>query len=717
MPVDASKAQEQWDRFVYCRDSGHVEFLVKADKCDKFFKGEQWEKDDLAALKEARRPAMTINKIISTVGTVLGEQIFNRTEVLFRPKNGAKPETAEALTKVWLHVSQENQLPWARSDMFCDGIIRSRGFVDMRIKFDDNMQGEIEITNLNSKNVVIDPDAEGYDPDEWNDVFVTKWLSGQDISVLYNEDDAEFLSSRDTASYAFGYDSLDRVRDRFGTPETLGNASAFDSDKHMVRRHIRVLERQYRLLNKQLHFVDVETGDMRPIPHDWKRDKIAALLEKTGGRISTTKKLVKRIRWCVTADNVVLHDEWSPYQHFTVVPYFPYFRYGTTIGIVENLLGPQEILNKVSSQELHIVNTTANSGYVVEEDSLVNMTTEELEQQGAKTGIVLEYRKSAQPPQKIQPNQVPTGLDRISSKAEDSIKNISNVSDSMQGFDRADVAAKAIAYKTQRGSVNMTKIMDNLERTDYILARNGIDLIQAFYTEPRLINITHSDITRESEQVSVNQQQQDPATGEMEIINDLTLGEFDITITTTPARASIEDTQFEQARGLREIGVQIPDSVLIENSRLSRRAEIIKQMTGDKESPEMQAQMQMQQRTQEAQVAGLEADVADKQADTQLKLAKVQELMQNDGQQAQQEMGMKREEMSASLEFKVAELELKQKEMERKLELQQEAHQLTMRIKQQEAEQNAKLREEDAVAKRAQMLRTQQTGGQGGRVE
>ena len=64
-------------------------------------------------------------------------------------------------------------------------------------------------------------------------------------------------------------------------------------------------------------------------------------------------------------DNVVLHDDWSPYKHFTVVPYFPVFVHGHTLGMVENLLDPQEILNKVSSQELHIVNTTATNPVTV----------------------------------------------------------------------------------------------------------------------------------------------------------------------------------------------------------------------------------------------------------------------------------------------------------------------------------------------------------------
>jgi len=707
MPVDAAKSQENWERFQYCRDRGHLEFITKADRCEQFFAGEQWSKEDIALLKEQRRPAMTINKILSTLGNIFGEQIQNRTEILFRPKNGSPDDTAEALTKIWMHVSQENQLPWVRSDVFADGCIRSRGFYDVRLKFTDSMEGEIEISQLNSKNVVIDPDADAYDPDTWNDVFITKWLSGQDISILYNQEDGEYLSSRDGTSFVYGFDSLERTRDRFGG--IMPVAGYFDyADPHNVRRNIRVLERQYRKLDKQLHFVDIETGDMRPVPKDWDRNRIADLLSKAQGQLSTIKKLVKRIRWCVTADNVTLHDDWSPYKHLTVVPYFPYFRYGKTIGIVENLLGPQEILNKVSSQELHIVNTTANSGWILEAESLVNMTVQELEQKGATTGLVLEFRKGAEPPIKIQPNSTPTGLDRISYKAEEHIKTISGVSDSMQGFDREDVAAKAIQYKTQRGSVNMTKVLDNLERTDYILARNCVDIIQEYYTEPRIVNITHADVTQTPEQVSVNQY--DEATGA--ITNDLTVGEYDITVTSSPHRASLEDSQFEQALGMREAGINIPDSVLIENSRLTRRAEIVKQMEGDKESPEFQAEQARATRAKEAEVAGLEADVEVKRATAAKTMSEAQtDTGQLDLEKMQAELQMERERLDMELQKMREEMALKQQEMEMKLQMQAREHQQDAAIKEQEAAQNAQIREEDAVLKRQMMAKNAAESG------
>lgn len=702
MPVNTSVATEQWYRFRWCVERGHFDFIQKADNCDRFFAGLQWSQADLNTLALARRPALTINKIISTLGTIQGEQIYNRNEVLFRPSAGAKAETAEVLSKVWLQIAQNNQLPWTRSDVFADGIIRSRGFYDVRLDFNDAMQGEVRITQLNSKNVVIDPDAEEYDPDFWNDFFISKWLTYQDIAILYSQDDADYLKDKESSLFPYAFDSIERVRDRFAGQALQGSYYGILDSAH-VRRNIRVIERQYRVLAKQRHFVDIEAGDMRPIPDGWDREKIGSVLQKAGGSLNVIDKQVKRIKWTVTADNTVLHDDWSPYRHFTCVPYFPQFRYGRTIGIVENLLGPQEMLNKVSSQELHVVNTTANSGWKVKQGALRNMSLEELEQSGATTGIVLELDdiKNAE---KIAPNQTPTGLDRLSYKAEEHIKTISNVSDSMQGFDREDVAAKAIQYKTQRGSVNMTKVLDNLERTDWILARNVLDLIQAYYTEERLIHITHDDVTQEAEQLTVNTYNE--ATGEIE--NDLTLGEYNIVITSTPYRASMEDSQFEQAKALREIGVAIPEEVLIENSRLMRRAEIVKKMQEQATSPEAQQRKDIELRTLSAQAGKLEAEVSDKQADTQLKMAKANtEARAASGDaQAAEMMKLKAEEEMALREHEMEvwkmqeEMKLKREMAQQDMALKREMHQMDLEFKQQENAQKLQQQQQDAEAKR-----------------
>jgi len=631
MPVNSELTYKTWLRYAQVRDNGHTRFVEKVDKCERFVRGEQWDPNDRALLESVMRPVLTINKILSTVSNVMGEQINARSEISFRPRSGAPASTAEVLTKVFKQISDNNQLDWKRSEMFADGIIGSRGFLDIRLGMNDHAQGEVKIENLNRKNVLIDCDADDYDPDNWGEVFTTKWVTADDIAVLYGEEDAELLRNRDNASFPYGYDSIQMNRDRFGDPRTATYNNGLDNSN--VIRNIRIVERQHRMLDRQMHFMNPRTGDMRAVPKDFTKQEQQFFAQTYGFQL--VPKLVRRIRWTVIADNVVLHDDWSPYKHFTVVPYFPYLRYGQTVGLVENLLGPQELLNKVTSQELHVVNTTANSGYKVKAGSLANMTIGELEQKGAKTGLVIEVNGDPDKDVvKISPNQVPQGLDRISYKAEESIKSISGISDSMQGMDRADVAAKAIQAKKQAGGTNLIKPMDNLVRTDYIIARNVLCLVQEFYTEERLMTITHDEATGETETFSINQPNPEPAPEEgaepaenpyQEIINDLTLGEYDVVVSSVPRRETLEDSQYEQALSMREAGVQLPDSVLIDASRLNNKKDIIKQMAGDQTSPEALAAKQLQQRGQAAEVALAEAKAQSTGAETGLKQAKAQE--------------------------------------------------------------------------------------------
>lgn len=696
MPVNNELAMQVWRRYAWLRDNGHLSYVAKASKCEDFFVGLQWDQNDLALLKAYKRPALTINKIISTIANVLGEQIFNRTDVAFKPRNeGATSEVADALTKVFMQIGDNNQLPWVRSDVFCDGVVGSRGFFDVRLDFTDSLRGEVRVEQLNPKNVLIDGDADEYDPDKWGDVIVTKWMSPDQIEMLYSAADAKLLRGRQDSYFPWGYDSIDRDRDRFGIPRGHYTYGSENDDSDGNARNIRVIERQWRKLAKVLHFVDIETGDMRPVPFDWDDQRVQAHLAQNPN-LTITKKLIQRIRWTVVADNVVLHDDWSPYKHFTVVPYFPYFRRGRTVGLVENLIGPQELLNKVSSQELHVVNTTANSGWKVKRNALQNMSTAELEQRGAQTGLVLELDEIANA-EKIQPNQTPSGLDRISYKAEEHIKSISGVSDYMQGFAREDVAAKSVTANKQSGQANLAKVMDNMNRTDFILARNILDLVQEYYTEQRLLFITTDRMTNATEQLTVNQ-----ITPEGEIVNNLTLGEYAVVITNQPERDTFEETQFDQALRLRmEAGVQLPDKYLIQSSRLKNKADIIKDMEGDAESPEAQRAAALQARSQEAEVAKLEAEAMQKQTDAQLKQAKAQKELASIGEDSgQNEILLEQQKMEAEMATEQAKMEqehaLAVQKMEMEFQLKREQMQQEMQLKRESAQVDAQIKQEAA---------------------
>jgi hypothetical protein len=378
-----------------------------------------------------------------------------------------------------------------------------------------------------------------------------------------------------------------------------------------------VIERQYKKLDRYAHFVNPATGESRQVPETWDEDRVKYVAKFFNLQI--IQKLCRRIRWTVSADNVVLHDDWSPYKHFTIVPYFPYFRRGKTIGLVENLIDPQELLNKSESQNLHIINTTANSGWKIKSGSLTNMSIEELEERGAETGLVMEI--SGDPDKdavKITPNSVPTGHDRLAYKAEEHIKGISGVPDSAQGMDRADVAAKAIQQKKISSKTNLVKPLDSLVRTDYIIGRNTLDLIQEFMSEEQVLTIVKDSITGATEDFTVNEM-----TPEGEVLNDLTIGEYGIVVSSQPQRETLEDNEFEQLVAMRkDIGIKIPDHVIIDASKLRNKKEIILAMEGDKNSPEAKKQAEQAARMAEATVSKEEGEAAVKHADASLRTAK-----------------------------------------------------------------------------------------------
>ena len=368
-------------------------------------------------------------------------------------------------------------------------------------------------------------------------------------------------------------------------------------------------------------------------------------------------KKMRRVRWTVTADTVVLFDDYSPYDHFTIVPYFPYFRRGKPFGMVRNLLSPQEQLNKITSQELHIVNTTANSGWIVESGSLSGMTADDLEEHGAETGLVLEYNRGSTPPGKIPPNQIPTGLDRLGQKAARNIKEISGITDAMLGMDSPEVSGVAIQAKQGRGSLLLQVPLDNLAKTRQYLAEKILQMIQTYYTEERVIQITdESDPYKPRQKLRVNEMSPEGL-----VINDLTIGEYDVIVGTAPARDNFDEMQFAEAIELRGVGVPIPNDMIVEYSHLSRKADIaerIRQMEGTAPPTEQQVQLQQFQlesqiRSTQLEIAKLEAEVTRLQTESALNVAKTQA--------AEQDPQLKVAELQSKIQTKREELSLRER--------------------------------------------------------
>lgn len=579
-------ANWNWNHYVRGRDMGHIDYMKRAQLCENFYlgAGRQWDLEDRAQLEAEGRPALEINRILPIINSLLGYQINNRMQANLLPKRTLEDtERAKVTQKVVNQIFEHNQFEWKESEVFADGIIQQRGFYDVRVDFDDQFNGEVTIDVLDPLDVMPDPDAKSYDPKDWRRVIITKWLRYNEIIDLYGRDVVDQISDweNDKGSGTYDFDQL--VRNTFGNNgisnqeiyyDEQGNRSMFTfthfnygQDPDMCdtnAKKVRVVEHQHKRRTTVKYFVDPDTGDMREVPETWNQQKAKIFATEYG--LKVVKRERDKIRWTVTAGHVTLHDDWSPYREFTVVPYFAYFRRGKTISVVDNLISPQQQLNKMSSQALHVANTTANSGWTLEEDSLADgMSVEDLEKYGAKAGVVIVYKRGKQAPAKIQPNRVPGALQAIIDRAGADIPEISGVTPAFQGKTADRIAGSTMGNAQAHSALQVGGPIDNLARTRYLLVHRVLNLVQQFYTNEQIFLIKGVDEkgNQTVEELPVNQPQEDGS-----ILNDLTLGEYSIAIDSVPARATYEASQFAQLMEMRTAGLYIPDDEIMLRSNV-----------------------------------------------------------------------------------------------------------------------------------------------------
>ena len=588
-PTDQSRlAAENWERYMYGVTRGHREYTAMAAVLEGYYTGGQYDRDgrmlpgghwneaDLAVLDEQGRPAYEFNQVMPAVNAALGYQISNRMDIAFRPRQGdATKELAEVRSKVAMQIAANNDLHWCESEVFADGMIQQRGYFECRMDFDDNVLGELRVTIPDPLDVIPDPDAKTYNPSGWGDVIVTRWLTAEEIESLYGKKARKIAeesgSGQFMANSDFGEADADVTeRNKFG--DVTGRHDSEYSTAGMVR--YRIIDRQ-KWVRERSNVAIHPSGDIRPLGGDETPDAIAEM-QRNG--ILITKRTVKKVRWTVSTIDTLLHDGWSPYDRFTIIPFFAFFRRGKTRGLVDNAIGPQKALDKGISQAIHIINTTANSGWQMEEDQLTNMTSLQLEEVGAKTGLVLERKKGTQPLQKIQANAMPPGVEKLIDLAAYTLKDVT-VPDAMRGTQSPETSGIAIQSKQHAAQQGLSVPLDNLARTRNMLARWIDYAITKYYDSERVFRITKTDpMTGQEidEKLPINQF--DPASGMY--FNDMTAGEYDVVISEQPMQVTFENSQFTQAMELKNAGVNIPDNVVIRHSNLSDKHEIIQQMEG-----------------------------------------------------------------------------------------------------------------------------------------
>jgi hypothetical protein len=157
--------------------------------------------------------------------------------------------------------------------------------------------------------------------------------------------------------------------------------------------------------------------------------------------------------------------------------------------------------------------------------------------------------QSPGPPVRMAGADVPAALMRESELASEEIKAVTGIYDASLGNRSNETSGIAIRSRQQQGEISTFNYSDNMakgvRRTWEIL----IDLIPKVYDSQRSIRILGADGSDKYTKVNVV----DPMTGE--VINDLSRGKFDVTVTTGPSYAT---QRMEAAQVYAELGQTNP---------------------------------------------------------------------------------------------------------------------------------------------------------------
>lgn len=603
------------ERFQAAADK-QAQWAKVAKLCVDALEGRQWSAADLAKLEAEGRPALVINKILPLFRLVVGYFANNRTDIKYLPGNDGSgtADIARVLSHVSKHISERNHLAYSQAEVFIDGTLTGRGYWDMRLDFRSNLLGHAAWKPLDPFSVYPDPEADEYDLNSGNFVVTSRWASVDEIENAYGKAALEAAlpvlgGSSPPALPLAPHGVEDEISPRRGFGQEEDSAKGWGYFQNQwnnwfdpYRKSVRMLDIQHYVRTWAWHFVDLKTGDLKRIPDHFGQDKVQKMLasmQAMGQQVTVVNMRVRRLRWTQMVGHVMVADDWSPYDTFTIVPYFPYFRRGTTQGFVEPLLDPQREINVRRSARINIIGRSSNGGWKYAEGSLTPEQEQNLKRNGGKPGFALKYKAfdaKGQPlphPDQIQPAQAPVSIEQLEKEAEGDIKEIAGINDAALGLmDAGTASGRAIRARQQGAVIGLELSMLNWHRTMELAGKKQLEIIQGHYTEERVLAVMGKD--NNPVKMAINQRS---AAG---IINDVTLGTYSVSIDETTANESFLAAQFAELMELRGMGLPIPDDHLIDASSIPRKEEVKVALAQARE----QAALGMQPEGVSAPVAG-----------------------------------------------------------------------------------------------------------------
>ncbi len=479
----------------------------------KFAAGDQWPVDIQNSRQLEARPCLTINKIDSYVRQVTNQQRQQRPRIKVHGMNNeADAKLAQIITGICRHVEVNSDADNAYDNAFDYAVRMGWGFIRVTTDYvsEDSFDQEIYIKPVeNPFTVYFDPNSVAPDGSDAEKCLITTVMDKKIFHSMYPDaDDGSGFSQRGT-----------------------GDSNA----EWVMKEDIRIAEYFYTERKKaKLAMLSDGTSvyqDELPDPE---------MMAAAGIEVIDTRDSYKKvIKWVkLTAMEILEEGDWGG-KYIPIVPV-----YGQQLivenkrkkfGLVRMAKDPQRMYNFWQTAATESVALAPKAKWLIAEGQDEGHENE-WAAANIKSSPVLRYKQRdiegspAPAPQRLQPEPPPAGILTAAATINSDLQAVIGIFDPSQ-MPSGNVSGKALQGQQQQVDMSNYHYFDNLTRSIKQIGRIILDLTPKIYDAQRVMRIIGDD--GKPELVTINEQSVDEM-GVMTILNDVTVGEYDVVMDTGP---------------------------------------------------------------------------------------------------------------------------------------------------------------------------------------
>lgn len=575
-------------------------FWGEADTDTRFEAGDQTLWNDLYGnLPSNRKMQFNFNRIRRVVNMISGHQRRNRKSIIAVPIENADNETADQFSKVLMWCVNQEGILETISESFHGALVTGMNLLQVWVDYrSDPVSGNIKVDNCSYNSFLIDPYFKKTDLSDCNAVWKRSFLTKRECVSLLPDKTEEIL----------GLIGLESGTGRDGKFQFMP-----ESYNYGMKNLLTYDEFYYRDYRTQKMLVDSETGETL----EWKHEDDDRLEEFMAEypMVEMIEQEVPTVKMAIVVQGKVMYDGPNPMgiDSYPFVPVLAYYEPQMSEfqwriqGVVRGLRDAQYLYNRRRIIELDILESQINSGWIYKENALVNPKDVFLSGQGR--GLALKSDAAMTDVQQIQAPQVPPSMIQLSELLAKEVSEISGVNEELLGSATDDKAGVLSMLRQGAGLTTLQVLFDQLDRSQKLLGKIMIDIIQANFTPGKIKKILEG---------------QEPS----QQFHNKAFGKYHASVEEGLNTATQRQMQFAQMLQLKEMGVPISPEDLLEAATLQNKQRIIDNLN---KAAEAEAEIQKQQNdmAMQLQQAQLELSHARAQADIGLGKERVSRIDEN----------------------------------------------------------------------------------------